>query len=93
MVAYESFLKTHIKSTKSEKKGTFFLKTRKVASNIWTEASLEEGLNNARMIKCMCNVRPGDKISAEERRTGLKLKSMRDCLHDKRLQWSSRRNG
>ena len=35
MLANENFLKMQIKNNKSEKKGTFFLKTRKVTSNIW----------------------------------------------------------
>ena len=35
----------------------------------------------------MCNVKPDDKIPAEEFRTRLKLKSMRECLHDRRPQW------
>ena len=42
----------------------------------------------ARMIKWICNVRPEDRIFAEECRTLLKLKSMRECLQNKRLHWS-----
>ena len=37
----------------------------------------------------MCNARSEDRISAEEFRTRLKFKSMRECLHDRRLQWFS----
>ena len=32
-------------------------------------------------------IRPEDRISAEELRTRLKLKSMRECLQNRRLQW------
>ena len=39
------------------------------------------------MLRWMCNIRPEDRISAEERRTGLKLKSMRECLQHKKLKW------
>ena len=35
----------------------------------------------------MCNVRLDDKISAEELRTRLKLKSMSKCVQDRRLEW------
>ena len=42
--------------------------------------------NDARMITWMCNVRPEDKISVEERRTRLKLKSIKECLLDRRLE-------
>ena len=35
----------------------------------------------------MCYIRPEDKISAEELKIRLKLKSIRECLQDKRLQW------
>lgn len=38
------------------------------------------------MVKWICNIRPEDKISAEEFNTRLKLKSMRECLQDKRLK-------
>ena len=34
-----------------------------------------------------CNVRSEDRVSMEELRTRLKLKSMRECLQDRRLQW------
>ena len=37
----------------------------------------------------MCNIRPEDRISAEELRTRLKMKSMRECLQNKILQWFS----
>ena len=36
---------------------------------------------DVRMVKWMCK----DRISTEEDRTRLKLKSMRECLQDKRL--------
>ena len=39
------------------------------------------------MNKWLCNVRPEDRISAEELRTRVKLKSMRECLQGRRLQW------
>ena len=32
------------------------------------------------MVRCMCNVRPENRVSAEELRTGLKLNSVRKCL-------------
>lgn len=34
-----------------------------------------------------CNVRLEHKMYAEELRTRLKLKTMRQCLQDRRLQW------
>ena len=40
---------------------------------------------DARMVKPV--VRPQNKISAEELRTRLKLKSTRKCLQDGRLPW------
>ena len=43
--------------------------------------------NDARMVRWMCKVRPENRISAEELRTRLKLKSMSKCLQDRRLQW------
>ena len=43
--------------------------------------------NGARMVRWMCNVKSEDKISAEELRTRMKLKSMKECLQDRRLQW------
>ena len=43
--------------------------------------------NDARMVKWICNIRPEDKISAEELKTRIKLKSMRECLQDKRPKW------
>lgn len=39
------------------------------------------------MVRWMYNVRPDDRISAEELGTRLKLNSMKKCLQDKRLQW------
>ena len=39
------------------------------------------------MVGWMCNVRLEDRISAEKLRTRLKLNSMREYLHDRRLQW------
>ena len=35
----------------------------------------------------MPSVKSEDRISTEELRTRLKLKSMRKCLQDRRLQW------
>ena len=43
--------------------------------------------NDARTVRWLCNVLSEDRISAEELRTRLKLKSMRECLQDRRLQW------
>ena len=42
---------------------------------------------NTRVVGWMCNVRLEDRISAEKLRTRLKLNSMREYLHDRRLQW------
>ena len=42
--------------------------------------------NDARMVRWICKVRPDDRISAIELRIRLKLKSIRKCLLDKRLQ-------
>ena len=39
------------------------------------------------MHRCLCNVRPEDKISAVELRSKLKLNSIQECLQDRRLQW------
>ena len=39
------------------------------------------------MVGWMPNVKSEDRISTEELRTRLKLKSMRKCLQDRRLQW------
>ena len=36
--------------------------------------------NNSKMVRWMCNVRPDDRISAEELRTRLKSKSMRELF-------------
>ena len=52
--------------------------------------------NDATMIRWLCNVRPEDRIYAEELETRLILKSMRECLQDRRLQWfvgPTRKNG
>ena len=43
--------------------------------------------NDARTVRWLCNVLSEDRISAEELRARLKLKSMRECLQDRRLQW------
>ena len=43
--------------------------------------------NDARMVRWMCNVRPEDRISAEELRTRLKLMGTKECLEDRRLHW------
>ena len=42
--------------------------------------------NYARMVRWMCNVRLEDKISVEELWTRLKLKNMKECLQERRLQ-------
>ena len=39
------------------------------------------------MVRWTCNVKSEDEISAEELRTRMKLKSMKECLQDRRLQW------
>ena len=41
--------------------------------------------HDARMVTSMRNFRPEDRISAEELRTRLKLKSTREGLQDRRL--------
>ena len=38
------------------------------------------------MVRWMCNVRPEDGFSAEELRSRLKLKGVREYLQDRRLQ-------
>ena len=38
--------------------------------------------NDKRMFRWMCNVRPEGRICTEELRTGIKLKSIRECLWD-----------
>ena len=43
--------------------------------------------NDARMSRWMFNIRPEDRISAEEFSTTLKLKRMRECFQERRLQW------
>ena len=43
--------------------------------------------NDARMVLRICNVRPEERISAEELRISMKLNSMREYLQDRRLQW------
>ena len=35
---------------------------------------------NDRMVRCICNVRPENRVSAEKLRTRLKLKGRRKCL-------------
>ena len=35
----------------------------------------------------MCNVKPEDRTSTEELKTRLKLKSVRELLQDRKLQW------
>ena len=50
----------------------------------------EDGIilaNDAGMARLMCNINPDDRISSEELKTRLKLKSTRECLHGRRLQW------
>ena len=42
--------------------------------------------NDARMVTWMCNVSPGDRISAEEIRDRLKLKGISEYLQDRSLQ-------
>ena len=42
--------------------------------------------NDARMVRWTNNIRP-ESISADELRTRLKLKNVRECLLDRRLQW------
>ena len=43
--------------------------------------------NDTWMVRWMCNVRSEKKISAEELKTRLKLKSIKKCLEDRTLQW------
>ena len=43
--------------------------------------------SDARMVIWISNGRPDDRISAEELRTRLKLKNMREYLWDRKLQW------
>ena len=47
--------------------------------------------NDARIVRRVCKVRPENWISTEEVRARLKLKSMRACVQDRRLQWFSSR--
>ena len=42
--------------------------------------------NDARMARWICNIRPEDRISAEELTTKLKFDSASECLQDKRLE-------
>ena len=42
--------------------------------------------NDARIVRWMFKIRPEDTISAEELRTRLKLKSMRECLKYRRME-------
>ena len=46
--------------------------------------------NNARMVRRISIFRPANRISAEEFRTRLKLKSMRECLQGRRVKWFCR---
>ena len=39
------------------------------------------------MVRWMCNIRLKDRISIQELRTRLKLKTTREFLQDRRLQW------
>ena len=41
--------------------------------------------HDPRMVTSLCNFRPEDRISVEELRTRLKLKSTRESLQDRRL--------
>ena len=41
----------------------------------------------------MCKVRSEDRISAEKLRSRLKLKNMRECLHERRMQWFGQLKG
>ena len=43
--------------------------------------------NDARMVRSFCIVSHEDKISVVEISSRLKLKSMRPCSQDRRLQW------
>ena len=43
--------------------------------------------NDARIVRWIYNVKPEYRISAEELRSRPKLRSMRECLQDKRLPW------
>ena len=43
--------------------------------------------DDVRMVRWMCSDRLEYKISAEELRTRLKLKSMKECSQDTRLEW------
>ena len=38
--------------------------------------------NTANMVRCMCNVRPEDRISDEELKTRVKLNGIWECLKD-----------
>ena len=44
------------------------------------------GRNHARIIRWLCNVKPETRVSVEELMTRIKLKSIRKCLQDERLQ-------
>ena len=43
--------------------------------------------SDARIVRWMFKIRPEDTISAEELRNRLKLKSMRECLKYRRMEW------
>ena len=45
--------------------------------------------NCSRMVKWMPNMRRKYKISAEDRRNGLRLNTIRKCLQNRRLRWFS----
>ena len=49
------------------------------------EELIRLGKNDARTFRWTCNIRPGDKISAEKLRIRQKLNSMVECLQDGRL--------
>ena len=39
------------------------------------------------MVRCMWNVKPEDRIRAEQIRTRIKLKSEKECLRNNKMQW------
>ena len=43
--------------------------------------------NDTRKVRRICNVSSKDRISAEKFRTPLKLKIMRECFQDRKMQW------
>ena len=42
-------------------------------------------MNHARKVRRMCNITHEDRISVEELRARLTLKSMKECLQDRKL--------